>query len=186
MDPATACRVFYTLCKAINENLEHLFEFKSDINRTIIGFRWISLPNCCGVLGFEKFRLDGELYGKDGFLLAQALVDSEGRFLDVSAGWPGLMSPEEILRKSMIFAGVEESREYLKGSSLEISDGSSIPQYILGDSCFPLMPWLLTPYRDFEGGEEMKSAFNSVRRSAVELVGRAFAVWEPGKEMAAR
>lgn len=177
IDAATACRAFYTVCKAINERLGHLFEFKSDINRIVVGFGWISLPNCCGVLGFEKFQLDGDLFGKNGFLVAQALVDSEGRFLDVSAGWPSTINPENILRRSKLFAGVKESREYLNGPSFEISDGNSIPQYILGESCFPLMPWLLTPYKDFDENDELNSskmAFNSVHKNGVELVRMAF------------
>ncbi|KAL3532262.1 hypothetical protein ACH5RR_005783 [Cinchona calisaya] len=177
LDPATACRAFYTVCKAINEKLGHLFEFKSDINRTIVGFGWISLPNCCGVLGLEKFQLDGDLLGKNGSLIVQALVDSEGRFLDVSAGWPSTMNPEKILRKSKLFSGVEETKEYLNGPSFELSDGNSIPQYILGDSCFPLLPWLLTPYKKFDENDELNSskvAFNSVHKGGMELVRMAF------------
>lgn len=176
IDSVTACRVFYTVCKSINENLGHLFELKSDINRVIVGFGWISLPNCCGVLGVEKFEfLGGDLIGEDGFLIVQGLVDSEGRFLDVSAGWPDSMRPESILRKSKLYLGVEESKEYLNGSSFELNDGNLIPQYILGDSCFPLLPWVLTPYSGLNEEEDGgKMAFNSVHRRGMQLVGKAF------------
>ncbi|KAJ8568653.1 hypothetical protein K7X08_028186 [Anisodus acutangulus] len=176
IDSPTACRVFYTVCKAINENLGHLFELKIDINRVIVGFGWISLPNCCGVLGIEKFKLDGDLMGgnENGFLIVQALVDSEGRFLDVSAGWPSTMKPETVLRKSKLYLGVEESKEYLNGPSFELTDGSSIPQYILGDSCFPLLPWVLTPYNDSNEEDGAEMAFNSVHRKGMQLVGTAF------------
>ncbi|XP_060171959.1 protein ALP1-like [Lycium barbarum] len=174
IDSPSACRVFYTVCKAINENLGHLFELKSDINRVIVGFGWISLPNCCGVLGIEKFELDGDLMGENGFLLVQALVDSEGRFLDVSAGWPGSMKPENVLRKSKLYLGVEESKEYLNGPSFELNDGNSIPQYILGDSCFPLLPWVLTPYKGSNEEDGTEMAFNSVHRKGMQLVGTAF------------
>ncbi|CAN4103594.1 unnamed protein product [Withania somnifera] len=175
IDSATACRVFYTVCKAINDNLGHLFELKSDINRVIVGFGWISLPNCCGVLGVEKFEfLGGDLIGEDGFLIVQGLVDSEGRFLDISAGWPGTMRPESVLRKSKLYLGVEESKEYLNGSSFELTDGNLIPQYILGDSCFPLLPWVLTPYSGLNEEDGAKMAFNSVHRKGMQLVGKAF------------
>lgn len=158
------------------ENLGHLFEFNSDINRIIVGFGWISLPNCCGVLGLEKFELEGDLMGENGCLLVQALVDSEGRFLDVSAGWPGCLKPEDVLKRSKIFAGIEESKEYLNGPSFQLDSGNSVPQYILGDSCYPLLPWLLTPYghKNKElGYSEM--AFNEVHCKGMELVGTAFA-----------
>ncbi|XP_055822804.1 protein ALP1-like isoform X2 [Solanum dulcamara] len=174
IDSPTACRVFYTVCKAINENLGHLFELKNDINRVIVGFGWISLPNCCGVLGIEKFELNGDFIGENGFLIVQALVDSEGRFLDVSAGWPCTMRPETVLRKSKLYLGVEESKEYLNGSSFELNDGNSIPQYILGDSYFPLLPWLLTPYSGSNEEDGAEMAFNSVHRKGMQLIGTAF------------
>ncbi|CAH9070304.1 unnamed protein product [Cuscuta epithymum] len=173
IDSATACRAFYTVCKAINEKLSYLFEFMSDINRTIVGFGWISLPNCCGVLGLEKFEFDDN--GK--YFVVQALVDSEGRFLDVSAGWPCTMNPGNILRQSKLFSGVEESNEYLKGPSFELDDGKSIPQYILGDSCFPLLPWLLTPYPgSAEEGDlsPAEAAFNAVHDRAMNVLRKSF------------
>ncbi|XP_057470977.1 protein ALP1-like [Actinidia eriantha] len=175
LDSATSCRAFYTVCKAIVDKLGHMFEFKSDINRIVVGFGWISLPNCCGVLGFDRFQMDGKILGENGSLMVQGLVDSEGRFLDVSAGWPSTMRPETILRQSRLFAGVDESRELLNGPCFELGDGNSIPQYILGESCFPLLPWLLTPYVGHRNGlNSSEWAFNSVHRQGMELVGTAF------------
>lgn len=107
-------------------------------------------------------------------------MDSEGRFLDVSAGWPSTLKPETILHQTKLYLGVEEARDLLSGPCYELSDGRSIRQYVLGDSCFPLLPWLLTPYAkpkegDGDGGfisEEM--AFNAAHRRAIGLVGTAF------------
>nr|GLL20369.1 putative nuclease HARBI1 [Ipomoea trifida] len=115
--------------------------------------------------------------GENGYLIVQALVDSEGRFLDVSAGWPCTMSPVNILRQSKLFSGIEESKGYLNGPTFELNDGNSIPQYILGDSCLPLLPWLLTPYiKPVEDVDlsPTQAAFNSVHARAMELVGTAF------------
>ncbi|KAL5862138.1 hypothetical protein ACOSQ3_003423 [Xanthoceras sorbifolium] len=172
-----ACRVFYTVCKAINENLGNLVEFRENLERIVVGFGWISLPNCCGVLGFGRFDVDGELLGGNGSLLVQALVDSEGRFLDISAGWPSRMKPESILYQTKLFIGVEESRELLNGPVYELGDGNYIPQYILGDCCFPLMPWLITPYVRNNEEDSFSSAekeFNVVHSRAMGLVGNAF------------
>lgn len=193
MDSQMACRVFYIVCKAIIDNLGHLFELRSDLNRIVVGFGWISLPNCCGVLGIDSFAVKGNLFGENGSVMVQALVDSEGRFLDVSAGWPNTMKPELILRQSELFSAIEESRELLNGPSYELNDGSSIPQYILGESCFPLLPWLITPYTKSVDGEEdgdednededgdgclnlssSKQAFNSVHNRGMELLDTAF------------
>lgn len=170
LDTRAACAAFYSVCRAIVENLGHLFEFNSDINRIIVGFGWISLPNCCGVLGIEKFELE-----TDSCLLVQALVDSEGRFLDVSAGWPGMLKPEVVLKRSKLFAGIEESKEYLNGPPFELNSGNSIPQYILGDPCYPLLPWLLTPYSSKNGDlSSSEMEFNEVHCKGMDLVGTAF------------
>ncbi|GJR99720.1 ALP1-like protein [Tanacetum coccineum] len=184
LDTPTACRVFYVVCKAIIDNLSHLFELRSDLERISVGFGWMSLPNCCGVLGVEYFSVKGNLFGENGSVMVQALVDSECRFLDVSAGWPSTTKPELVLRQSELFSSVEETRELLNGATYQLNDGTDIPQYILGDSCFPLLPWLITPYKkplldsDDGGGEGdeggMKEAFNSVHSRGMELVDTAF------------
>lgn len=142
-----------------------------------MGFGFSSLPNCFGVLGFTRFKIDDSLLGENGALIVQALVDSEGRFLDVSAGWPSTMKPEIFLRESKLYREVEQSKELLNGPSYNLSEGCLIPQYILGDSCFPLLPWLLTPYNRVNEEDSFGSAeraFNCVHGNAMELVGDAF------------
>ncbi|XP_051150551.1 protein ALP1-like [Andrographis paniculata] len=174
LDSPTACRAFYSVCKAIVENLGHLFEFSSDINRIVVGFGWISLPNCCGVLGIQSFELESPMAAKDS-LLVQALVDSEGRFLDVSAGWPGATKPDNVLKRSKLYRGIEESKEYMIGPSYELNSGMSIPQYILGNSCYPLLPWLLTPYSNpNSSSSSSEMVFNRVHRRGIEIAGKAF------------
>ncbi|GMH30671.1 hypothetical protein Nepgr_032514 [Nepenthes gracilis] len=86
------------------------------------------------------------MLGQNGYLMIQALVDSQGKFMDVSAGWPSSMKPEFVLRQAKLFASVEELKEVLNGPSFGLMDGDFLPRYILGASCFPLLPWLFTPY----------------------------------------
>ena len=177
ISPADACRAFFAVCKAVTDNLGHLFELRTDSEMVVVGFGWSSLPNCFGVLGLAKFAIESEILGKNGFLIVQALVDSEGRFLDVSAGWPSTLKPETILRQSKLFLEVEESKELLQGPSYKLSDGSLIPQYVLGESCFPLLPWLLTPYNRVNEEDSFSSAeraFNCAHNRAMGLVGDAF------------
>ncbi|KAJ7957456.1 Harbinger transposase-derived nuclease [Quillaja saponaria] len=176
IDSAEACRAFYLVCKEVNDKLGHLFEFSSDLETIVMGFGWNSLPNCFGVLGLAKFGIDGELLGKDGSLMVQALVGSEGRFLDVSAGWPSTMKPQTILLQSKLYLEVEKSKELLNGPSIE-NDGHLIPRYILGDSYFPLLTWLLTPYNRLNEEDSFSSlerAFNSVHDNAIGIVRIAF------------
>ncbi|KAF9662826.1 hypothetical protein SADUNF_Sadunf18G0094600 [Salix dunnii] len=171
-----SCLAFYSVCKAVNDKLGDLFEFRSDLERIVVGFGWISLPNCCGALGFGKFGVDGEIFGRNGSILVQALVDSEGRFLDISAGWPSSMEPVAIFRQTRLYLGVEDTREseLLKGPTYRLSDGCSIPQYVMGDSCFPLLPWLLTPYSEQNSFGSAEREFNVAHSRAMELVSTAF------------
>lgn len=178
LDSSSSCRAFFVACKAVHDKLGSIFEFRSDsdMGRVMVGFGFMSLPNCCGVLGLSRFLVEGESMGKDGALMVQALVDWEGRFLDVSAGWPSTLSPESILRQTKLFLGVEESRMLLNGDCYELSNGDSIPQYILGESCFPLLPWLLTPYSRSKGSSlsSVHKSFNSVHARGRKLASVAF------------
>ncbi|KAG6496874.1 hypothetical protein ZIOFF_044749 [Zingiber officinale] len=168
-----ACRSFYEVCKAAVDRLGHLFEFSSDLERVVRGFDRLSLPNCCGVLGFTRFTVEGTARG--GSIVAQGLVDSEGRFLDISVGWHGSTTPAEIVTKSKL----SKTQALLLGtaSSTRELNGGSLPKYLLGGSCCPLLHWLLTPYRDGESSSNSSKAatFNHFHACAMELVNRAFA-----------
>ncbi|CAM9000946.1 unnamed protein product [Rhodiola kirilowii] len=177
MDAEEACRAFFVVCKSVHKKLGNLFEFQSDMKRIRMGFLWMGLPNCCGVLGIERFEVSGKLFGENGAVMLQAVVDSEGRFVDVSAGWPSSMEVWTILRQTKLYAAVEE-RELLDGEYHVLSDGMSVSQYLLGDSCFPLLPWLLTPYvrnNEEDSFSSKETAFNAAHARGIELARTAFA-----------
>lgn len=69
--------------------------------------------------------------------MVQALVDSNGKFTDISAGWPSTMKPEAIFRQTKLFSIAEE---VLSGAPTKLGNGVMVPRYILGDSCLPLLP----------------------------------------------
>ncbi|CAH2069986.1 unnamed protein product [Thlaspi arvense] len=175
-----ASRTFFAVCKLINEKLGKLDDPKPDYSPRL-------LPNCCGVLGFGRFEVDGKLLGSKGSLIVQALVDSNGRFSDVSAGWPSTMKPEAIFRQTMLFSIAEEtepeeSRSFLNGAPCKLGDGgTSVPPYVLGDSSLPLLPWLVTPYNlscaneEEDSLESSRREFNSVVHTALRDVATAFA-----------
>ncbi|KFK39645.1 hypothetical protein AALP_AA3G270400 [Arabis alpina] len=68
-----ASRAFFTVCKLINDKLGQLDDPKPDYSPRL-------LPNCCGVLGFGRFDVQGKLLES---LIVQALVDSNGRFSNI-------------------------------------------------------------------------------------------------------
>ncbi|XP_054819282.1 protein ALP1-like [Prosopis cineraria] len=62
----------------------------------------------------------------------QGVVDPRGVFTDVSVGWPGSMSDDEVLQKSAL--GEKANGGLLNG------------MWLVGSSGYPLMDWVLVPY----------------------------------------
>lgn len=167
--PSLACRAFYESCKAAADRLAHLFELSSDADRVVQGFNWMTLPSCCGVVSYSRFPLRNSSSNSNSSasssssssVVAQCVIDSEGRFLDVSAGWPGSMSPVEILARTKLYS----SRPMVLGIE---------GRYFLGGACCPLLPWLLTPFKG-ASGDPREAVFNTVHARGMELATRAFA-----------
>ncbi|CAI0474986.1 unnamed protein product [Linum tenue] len=116
------------------------------------------LPNCCGVVDTTHITmllstsdptsnvwLDRE---KNYSMVLQAIVDPEMRFLDIVTGWPGNME-DWVVFQSSTFHKLCENGERLNGKKVQqlSKEGSSeIREYIIGDSGFPLLPYLMVPY----------------------------------------
>jgi len=65
-------------------------------------------------------------------ITVQGVVDSNGVFTDVCIGWPGSMSDDKILEKSAL------SQRANRGLLKDV--------WIVGNSGYPLMDWVLVPY----------------------------------------
>ncbi|KAK1287982.1 hypothetical protein QJS10_CPB19g00591 [Acorus calamus] len=141
--PSDAFRAFYEIVKALIERLSHLFSPSSSSHNAV------RFPDCLGVLAFCRFS----------GTVAQALVDFDGRFVDVSAGWPGRLSPHEIVPRTRL----------LSRSELFSGGGGTVKKYVLGGTCCPLSPWLLRPYSSAEtavGKEDFNLAHSESMGSA--------------------
>ncbi|KAH6920599.1 hypothetical protein HPB50_028414 [Hyalomma asiaticum] len=79
-------------------------------------------------------------------IILQGICDDRNKFLNVFIGFPGSVHDARVLRESPFFTR----------AVLECGDN-----YILGDSAYPLMPWLMTPFRDNESSfPSWKKSFN--------------------------
>ncbi|KAL5214601.1 hypothetical protein ABZP36_003753 [Zizania latifolia] len=164
--PAVAIRAFYEVCRAIADRLAILLDLGAPdrIARAVPGFCALSLPNCCGALGYTRM---GDA------VIAQALVDAEGRFLDVSVGWDPAMAPADILPRTKLYSS--QSLVLANAPHGELI-GGSVPRYFLGPACCPMLPWLVTPYTNMDAMDDMSKEriFNHVHSHGMLLVRNAF------------
>lgn len=127
------------------------------------------LPNCCGAIDTTHIKMclpssknksnvvwyDNE---KNHSMILQAIVDTDMRFLDIVTGWPGSLSDSIAFKSSSFFKLCNEGKR-LNGETMKLQEGTELREYVVGDIGFPLLPWLLTPYK---GGNlsEYKVSFN--------------------------
>ncbi|XBI59529.1 hypothetical protein VPH35_040570 [Triticum aestivum] len=165
--PAAAAQAFYEVCRAVADRLAALLDLAAPdrISRAVPGFCALSLPNCCGALGYARFG--------GAAVTAQALVDAEGRFLDVSVGWDPAEAPPEVLPRTKLYTS--QSLVLANAPHGELI-GGSVPRYFLAPACCPLLPWLVTPYRDAGAtdGASKERIFNNVHAQGARLVRSAF------------
>lgn len=99
-------------------------------------------------------------------ILMQAVVTSDKQFIDVYVGEPGSMHDSRVLRRSPIYATAERDPDFLGQFCL------------LGDSAYPNLPWLVTPFRDNGALTEEQREFN-YRHSATRIkVENGFGDWK--------
>ncbi|KAG8078431.1 hypothetical protein GUJ93_ZPchr0007g6409 [Zizania palustris] len=143
------------------------------------------LPNCCGAIDTthilmcssaqpnSNIWLDGE---NRNSMVLQAIVDADMRFRDVVSGWPGSLDDSCILRTSGFYRLCEKGARLDGQMELpgEPAGSAVVREYILGDSSYPLLPWLMTPYQE-NGLSPAKAEFNKRHAATIMVVQGALA-----------
>ena len=80
-------------------------------------------------------------------VVAMALVDSYYRFIWVSCGFPGNSHDSIILQSTQLWKDITEN-DLVPSIGQEVSKNVIVQPLILGDSAFPLCPWMMKPYTD--------------------------------------
>ena len=152
----TACIVVHETCAAITDVL-----LKSYINfprgnvgdETVEGFQntW-GVPQCCGAIDGSHILISTpvmnhtDYYNRKGFysVVVQAVVDYKYRFLDVYTGWPGSVHEAHVFAHSSLYnLGVDNK---LLPNTRRVIKGIEVPLYLIGDSAYPLLTWLIKPF----------------------------------------
>ncbi|CAL5334308.1 unnamed protein product [Camellia sinensis] len=171
---STVSQVTWRFVEAIEENgLHHLQWPSMEQEMTDVKSKFERLrgfPNCCGAIDtthitmlLSSSEMGSNLWldrEKNHSMILQAIVDPDMRFRDIVTGWPGKMNDFDVLQSSTFFKLCEKG-ERLKGYTMKLSDRTELNEYIVGDSGFPLLPWLVTPY---QGKELSESEFEFNKR----------------------
>ncbi|XP_022849084.1 protein ALP1-like [Olea europaea var. sylvestris] len=192
---STVSQVTWRFIEAIEENGLHHLRWPSterEITEIQNKFEKIrGLPNCCGVIDTThiKMMLTSSDQGAEMWLdrkenhsmILQVIVDSDLRFRDIVTGWPGKMNEYSVLQSSSFFKLCQEG-ERLNGKKITLSELTEVGEYIIGDTGFPLLPWLLTPYQGKELSES-KVEFNKRLSTTHTVAKRALARLKEGWKM---
>ncbi|XP_066596947.1 uncharacterized protein [Prorops nasuta] len=98
-------------------------------------------------------------------IILQGICDRRGKFLDCLIGRPGRAHDAAVFRSSIIYEKLTDSNNPLIPSSY----------HILGDSAYPLLPCLMTPFKDNGHLSSEQINYNVRHASSRSIIERAFA-----------
>lgn len=115
-------------------------------------------------IAIKKPKIRGiDYYNRKDFysVVLQAVVSHDLRFTDVYAGWPGKVHDARIFQNSPLFEnGPARCGDY----------------HLLGDSAYPNIPWLLTPFQDNGHLTATQRKYNVTHSSIRSAIERAFGI----------
>ena len=112
-------------------------------------------------------------------MLIQVVVDYKYCFLDIYTEWPGSVHDARVLAHSTFYKKANAGQ--LLSHTTKTICGASIPVFVIGDSAYPMLPWLMKPYNQPSVDSSEKRTYNyriSRGRIVVEIAfGRLKARW---------
>lgn len=173
MAESTACRALHDMLHFIHQYLlDRVIVWPSPQEMTEIKDMYFELKNFTGVVGMidgshiqihQPSERGYDYYNRNSYysIVLQAVVREDRRFTHIYTGWPGKVHDARIFRNSPL---------YDHGANL-CGDG-----HLLGDSAYPNLPFLLTPYRDNGHLTPTQKRYNSVHSAIRVTVENAFGI----------
>jgi hypothetical protein len=98
-------------------------------------------------------------------------VDSQKRFIDLFLGMPGSTNDSRMLRRSSLHHLAMHNNLFHRQNSVD-----GFPPFLLGDSGYPLHPWLMVPHRGPGQFSVAEQLFNRRLRKGRCVVENAFGI----------
>jgi hypothetical protein len=104
-----------------------------------------------------RFGTANYFYFKSGgyTLNCQAVVDSNKHFLDLYIGMPGSTNDARIFRRSSLYHLAMHNNLFDTRNSMD-----GFAPYLIGDSGYPLLPWLMVLHRSLQQLTVAEKLFN--------------------------
>ena len=138
-----------------------------NLKETVQGFHshW-GIPQCAGSIDGSHIPVrppalnHTDYYNQKGWysIIVQAVIDQNYLFTDLYIRWPGSVHDARVLANSAIYKRAN-NKEILQGDDIHVS-GHDIPIFLIGDSAYPLLPWLIKPYAMSPSLTEEQNTFN--------------------------
>jgi len=142
------------------------------------------VPQCIGAIDGSHVPVSPpalchtDYYNRKGWYsaLIRAVVDYKYCFLDIYTGWPGFVHDALVLAHSTFYRKANAGQ--LLSSTTKSIGGVSVPVFVIGDSAYPMLPWLMS--QPIVDSDEKRTYNYSISRGyiAVEIAfGRLKARW---------
>lgn len=127
-------------------------------------------PKAMGAIDGTHFEILKPSENQDSYInrkgyhsiLLQGVVDHKKRFIDVFAGEPGSLHDARLLRKSRLYSKIMEDPTFIGND------------FLLGDSAYPNLSWLVTPFKDHGLLTQTQKMFNYRLSSKRVIIENAF------------
>ena len=155
---STVCEIVHETCQAIVDNLLHKYIF---FRILIILKENGGVPQCIGAIDGSHIPVSPSAYHTDYYnckgwysVLVQAVVDYRYCFLDIYARWPGSVHNARVLVHSSFYKKADAGQ--LLSPVTKKINRVNIPVYVIGDSAYPMLPWLMKPFNQPNNDEKVQ------------------------------
>ena len=102
----------------------------------------------------------------------QGVVDADGKFIDVSTGWPSSIHDTRVLRLSTLYRRAEN--DLILNEPVRHINRVTVRPLLIGDSAYPLLTWLVGPYPQSRNLSREHCKFNKILNKTRVIVERAY------------